>query len=350
MSDVLKLLDAPVPGSIPEDPLAFLASLDRPTAWRVPGRDRSRVRVVTTLLHGNEPSGFLAMQDWFRRGTRPAVDAVCVLANVEAARTHPVFTHRSAPGRRDLNRCFLGPWGDPEGELARAILDLVGDCGPEALLDLHNNTGRNPPYAVGVEPTPHALELTAMFGEAFVWSHLTLGALFEAVRDCPALTVEVGKSGDADADRVARLGMSRFLETDPLFGTISSPRLRVLKMPMRARILPERRLVMAQRRDPHADFTMPDDLDRHNFETIPAGSRIGWVRGEGCPLQLVDEDGNDLAADFFSRRGDELIARRPFIPIMVTVDAAIAASDCAFYVVQDVSHAEPQQVVDGKRA
>jgi hypothetical protein len=348
MSDVLRLLDKPAPGSIPDGPLAFLASLDRPTAWRIPGRDRSRIRVVTTLLHGNEPSGFLGIHDWLRSGIEPAVDSVCVLANLEAARLHPVFTNRSVPKRRDLNRCFLGPWDDAEGKLARSILDLVEDCRPEALLDLHNNTGRNPPYAVGVEPTTQALELSTLFGDAFVWSHLRLGALLEAVEGIPAVTVEVGKSGEAVADRAAREGMGHFLETDQLFGGREPPGVRVLKMPMRACVLPERRLVMAQRPHASADLTMPDDLDRHNFEMIPAGSRIGWVRGEGSPLQLVDEDGNDRAPDYFERCGDELVARRSFMPIMVTVDEAIAVSDCVFYVVHEVSADEAMLAVDRK--
>jgi hypothetical protein len=333
---VLRICDGLGRADIPKDPLAFLESLDGPTAWRVAGRDRSRVRVVTTLLHGNEPSGFLALHGWLCGGRLPAVDAICVIANVEAARLHPAFTHRSVPGRRDLNRCFLGPFEDREGAVARAILDLVGEHRPEALIDLHNNTGHNPAYAVGMEPTRQALALTALFGDRFVWSHLRLGALLEAVDICPAVTVEVGKSGAERADRVARVGAAKFLESESVFHEGDPPAVRVLKMPMRAQIVPECRLVMAQRPDASADFTMPDDLDRHNFESVPAGSRIGWVRGEGCPLRLIDEMGNDRAAEYFERRGGDLVARRAFMPIMITVDAEIAKGDCLFYVVNEV--------------
>jgi len=331
-----------VPLPVPADPLAFLQSLEGATLWRVPGRDRSRARVVTTLLHGNEPSGFLALHDWLRSGVEPAVDAVCILGNVEAARLHPVFTERSVPGRRDLNRCFLGPWGDTEGRLARSILSAIAGCRPEAVIDLHNNTGRNPPYGVGLEPSREALALTALFGDSFVWTRLELGALLEAVEHCPTITVEVGKSGDAEADRVAREGIGRFLSTERLFRVeppdraAEPPPVRVLEMPMRARVPAGLRLAMAQRPDASVDLTMPDDIDRHNFETIPAGSRIGWVRGEGCPLELMDEQGNDRAAEYFERRGEELVARRPFTPIMITVDEEIAASDCVFYVVHEV--------------
>ena len=99
MSDSFRVTDAPAPAEIPADPLSFLESLDGPTAWRVPGRDRSRVRVVTTLLHGNEPSGLLAMHEWLGAGPEPAVDVICVIANVEAAPAPKFSTHFTASTR-----------------------------------------------------------------------------------------------------------------------------------------------------------------------------------------------------------------------------------------------------------
>ncbi len=346
VSDTLRLVEAPAPGEIAEDPLAFLASLGGPVAWRVRGRDRSRVRVVTTLLHGNEPSGLLALQAWLRGGPEPATDVVCVIANVEAASLHPVFTHRMVPDRPDLNRCFLGPFEGVEGGLARAILDLAAELKPEALVDLHNNTGHNPVYGVGTEPTPDILGLCSIFGRRFIWSHLELGALIEAVPHCPALTVEVGKSGEEEANRAALEGLTRFVAAERLFDAGQGARsdavgfdpagVQVLRMPMRAILEPGRRLVMATQPHADADLTMPDDLDHLNFETVAAGTRVGWVRGEGCPLHLIDENGRDRAEEYFARVGDELVARRPFTPIMITVDAKVAASDCLFYVVHAV--------------
>ncbi len=347
MSEVLRVVAAPAPNVIPADPLALLGALDGPVAWRVRGRDPTRVRVVTTLLHGNEPSGLLALQSWLREGPSPAVDILCVIANVEAAKRSPVFTHRTVPGRPDLNRCFLGPFEGVEGRLARAILDLVEAIEPEALVDIHNNTGHNPVYGVGVEPTPEILGLCSMFGTRFIWSDLTLGALLEAVTACPAATIEVGKSGEESANVAALQGLRRYVDAERLFepgdrsadGTalFEPDRVRVLRMPMRATIEPGLRLVMSTVPHADADLTMPDDLDRHNFELVEAGARIGWVKGARAPLRLVDQDGRNRADEYFERRGDELVVRRPFMPIMITTDAAVAASDCLFYVVHDAT-------------
>ena len=98
---------------------AFLQELGGPAWIRVPGRDASRTRVVSTLLHGNEPSGVRAIHAWLRSGARPAVDTAFFVGPVEAARVPPGFAHRTRFGHRDLNRCFLPPFPGSEGELAR---------------------------------------------------------------------------------------------------------------------------------------------------------------------------------------------------------------------------------------
>ena len=146
MSASLRFIDAPSPAELPDGDEAFLDWLGGPTAIRVPGRDPSRTRVVTTLLHGNEPSGMRAIQSWLREARQPAVSAILIVASVEAAKSR----RRALPGRRDLNRCFYGPFeGDAEGRLAREILDAIAQAAPEAVVDVHNNTGHNPAYGVG---------------------------------------------------------------------------------------------------------------------------------------------------------------------------------------------------------
>jgi hypothetical protein len=332
----IRSLSVPAPAALPRDPLALLRSLGGPVRFVVPGADRSRARVVVTLLHGNERSGFHAVHAWLRSGRRPAVDAHLVVANVEAALEPPHFAYRMLPGHRDLNRCFLGPFDDPDGALAAAILAAIREAQPECLLDIHNNTGHSPPYGVGLETTSEALQLVALFGDRFVRSHLRLGALMEAVRDVPSATVEVGRSGDPRADAVATTGLVRFLERDRLFEG-SAPEIRVLEMPMRACLRPGASLAIADEpgeRD--VDVVLLRDLDRHNFERLEAGARLGWARADGdWPLELVDEEGRDRARDYFAIEKGHLIARRPLVPIMITTDVAAAVADCLFYVVRE---------------
>jgi hypothetical protein len=339
MSDALRRIDRPATRDIPASAADFLAALGGPCAILVPGRDRGRVRAVTTLLHGNEPSGFAAVHRWLRDDAEPAVDTLLVIANVEAALAPPGFDHRMLPGREDLNRCFLGPFTSRDGALAQAILQVLREARPEAVLDIHNNSGHNPPYAVGVEPTREALSLAGLFGHRFVWSHLQLGALMEAIADLPSATIEVGRSGDPAADEVAYAGLSRFLASTQLFGAGPPEAMQVLVMPMRVRLQPGTRLAIADAAEPDADLTIQADLDRHNFECIPQDSAIGWAEGTRLPLELIDEAGRDRAAEFFRIEKGQLRTRIPLVPIMITTDPKAAAGDCLFYIVRE--HDEP---------
>jgi Succinylglutamate desuccinylase / Aspartoacylase family len=343
----LRQIERPDPAAIPSDPLAFLSELGGPTAIHVPGRDPSRLRVVTTLLHGNEPSGLRAIVAWLRQPSTPAVDALLIVANVAAALAAPGFGHRMLPGRRDLNRCFLGPFDDPDGALAREILALIGGRASEALIDLHNNTGHNPAYGVGVDPSPAALSLVSLFGRRFVWSQLRLGALMEAIPGRVGVTIEVGRSGDPRADAVALEGLRRFLDREALFEAARPGAVEVLMMPMRVCLRPGVDLVISDARDPEVALTILADLDRHNFERMEEGTPIGWSRDGRLPVELLDAEGRDRAPEYFALEGHLMRTRRPLIPIMITTDPTAAKSDCLFYVVQEAAPALPPGRIPG---
>ena len=182
MTSRLRWLEAPSPASVPQDPEAFLRALAGPSAIRVRGVDPGRSRVVVALSHGNEPSGLRALHAWLRAGVQPAADALLLVPSVEAALREPLFSHRYLPGRRDLNRCFLGPFEGPDGELAAEILRAIEAAKPEAVIDLHNNSGHNPPYGVGPHAGPSELAIARLFSERFVVTRHEIGALLEVVR------------------------------------------------------------------------------------------------------------------------------------------------------------------------
>jgi hypothetical protein len=95
------------------------------------------------------------------------------------------------------------------------------------------------------------------------------------------------------------------------------------------------RLAVADAPDPQADFTLRADIDRHNFEELPAGTRLGWL-GDALPwpLEALGEDGADRSRQLFDRRGDSLETRSVLIPIMMTTDPEAAKNDCLFYAVR----------------
>jgi len=337
-ASVLRVVEPPAaPDAWPETVEGFLRALGGPAWIAVPGHDRSRCRVVSTLLHGNEPSGVRAVHGWLRSGERPAVDTVLFVASVAAALEPPGFAHRTLFGERDLNRCFLPPFQGEAGALAHDVLARVRALRPEALVDLHNTTGHTPPYGVGPRCDPARLALTALFAARYVESDLRLGALIEAIEDeVPSVVVECGMAGEPEPDRVAREGLARFLsaETLPLDPEQTTPpdALSVVTGPIRVGLQPGLELRYAEGPAAGADLTIDADIDRHNFEPVPPGATIGWLGRSGrWPLVATRADGAEVSRDLFRECDGRVEARAGFVPIMMTTDPEIAVQDCIFY-------------------
>ena len=94
---------------------------------------------VSVLLHGNETSGWYAVRRLLRDLPVPARDLLIFIGNVEAAASGV----RTLPGQQDFNRM----WREPQG-IAGEVLRYAGALPLLAVVDLHNNTGRNPHYSV----------------------------------------------------------------------------------------------------------------------------------------------------------------------------------------------------------
>lgn len=338
MSFPLQLLDGPRAADVPADPVAFLRRLGGPAAIRVAGRDRRRCRVVVTLLHGNEPSGLRAVHGWLRAGQLPATDALLVLGGVAAALAEPVLTRRELPGSVDLNRCFgdREPAG-PAREFARAILDLIRRSEPEALVDVHNNTGHNPVYGVAPRVGDAERQLVGLFAGRVVHYDLRLGALVEETPElCPTVVVEAGRAGAPGADAAARRGLDLLLGQDDIVGSgLPVPVLELFSRPVRVEAAPGVSLAYGAGACAGAALTVAEDIDRHNFERLAPGTAMGWLAaGAPWPLVARGADGADCSRELFELVDGRLVTRRELVPIMMTTDPGIATSDCLFYAVE----------------
>ena len=339
VGDRVRVLAAPPPAELARDPEGLLRQLARPSLLRLRGRDPSRVRVVSTLLHGNEPSGIRAVHALLASAFVPAVDVLFFIGAVEAALAPPGLAHRQLPGAGDLNRHWLPPHAGPEGAVARELLALLGEAGPECLVDLHNNTGHSPAYGVGPRAGPRECALVSLFAGRFVASDLALGALVEATAaSFPSVTIECGRAGDEAADRVAAAGLKALLEADEL-PAVEARAIQLFGDPVRVRMRGAARLAVADEPQPGVELSLDPGVDRHNFETLEAGHSLGWVGAEtGLPVEARDAAGRDHSSELFEVRGARLRTRCALIPIMMTTDPAIAVQDCLFYVVAPRPH------------
>ncbi len=323
-----------------EDVTGWLAAAGGPLRVDVPGIDDARVRIVTTLLHGNEPSGVRALHRWLRARPRPATRMVAFVLSVEAALGPPPFAQRARRGARDLNRCFGGAAdADAESALAAELLRQVRELEPEAVVDIHNTSARGPAYAVVTRDDPARRALTTQFASRMVVTDLRLGALIEALEDeVPAVVIECGGASDPDADSVALAGLERLASAPAI---VSGP-VTVLHHPRRVELDPGARLAYAAGPGGNADVTLDADIGRHNFGPAPAGTRLGWLGPRGlAPIRVRAGDGRELRDELLETSGGELRLRRDTQLLMATADVAIATSDCLFYAIPIDAGGEP---------
>lgn len=272
------------------------------------------------------------MHRWLRGGVKPAVDTVLVIASVATALTPPEFTHRHLPDEPDANRCFGRDDSSPVTAQANAMLEKIARVQPEALVDIHNTTGINPPYGVGHGLSTAQLALTHIFASRYMRSELSMATLMEAALPiCPSVAIECGRRGDPDADAVAWSGLEAFLhKTELELHALPPEPMQILEQPHRVIVRPEVELRYGDAPIAGA-LTIQDRIDLHNFHELPAGSRLGWFTGDALPLIALGDRAQDVADDLFELRGAELRTRRRFVPVMVTLDATIARQDCLFY-------------------
>ncbi len=329
---VLKPPYAPLLGESPED---FLEALGGPSWLVVKGTGMGRPRAITTLLHGNEPSGFRALRHWLASDPQPPVDIHVCVASVEAARTSPLFTWRERKGGRDINRAFRAPYEGPEGLLAKEILDRLLKIDPEALVDLHNTSGSGPSFGLAAVVDDQHKRLSSFFTERMVRLGSSLGTLMEATVDSfPSLIVECGGVPDSESDATALRGIAAFAESESLWGGPASEMAEFYEKPTRIKIKEGFQLVYADSKAKDADLTLRNDIDRLNHGVTASGELLGWVGEKGLDVLIPQgpAGGPPIRALLREREGRLETACELKI-LLATTRADIGVSDCLFYLI-----------------
>lgn len=319
------------------DATGLKSLLDGPTLFYLEGM-RQPPLFITILQHGNEPTGFDALQQLlhrYRDGKLPRTVWLFV-GNVAAA----------AQGRRvledqlDYNRAWPGtehPTGS-ETILMRAVVETVTAKPLFASIDLHNNTGRNPHYACINSLDGSFQRLATLFSRTVVYFQQPKGVQSMAMaQHCPAVTLECGKAGeDAALDHAvefvdACLHMHHLPQTSVPAGDIH---LLQTKAIVRVRSGLEFRFGEELG---SCDVVFRPDLETFNFGRLAGGETVGRVRQGGAqPLKVTEETGADITDALLTLSGDKIITRQSLIPSMATRDIDVVRQDCLFYVMEEM--------------
>ena len=301
-------IETALPSALTELPAAALAdALGGPTLFDL-RRAGEPPLFVSVLVHGNETSGWNAVRRL--RSELVASSAMLFVGNVEAARAGV----RALPGRPDFNRVW-DAGESPEAQVANAVAEYVEPAMPRLAVDIHNNTGRNPPYSVVARQDADTLAAARAFAAHALFATLPDG--FQTgrfARFCTAVTVEVGTTDDPLSTDRATSFLRRQLAASP---STQRP----------ADDAPLALFTTVARVTLSDDAVLVPETQRFNFRTAPAGTMLA-KRGT---LTAHAADGADLGELYLRNHSGTTLLKRPSVVAMYTGKIQAARQDCLCY-------------------
>lgn len=311
----------------------FLNQLQGLTVFDIKGKDPSRTRVVTTLIHGNEPSGFIASHLWLLSGQTPTTNVRMIFCNPEAAQQKPIFTRRYIGDCEDLNRYF-GDIKQPDEAVqnrANLIKQEVAAVNPEAVIDLHNTSGLSPAFGVTAKETHGIQALTGIFASMLIYTGLSVGALMEVCFDAPIVTIECGGANEIMSHQVATEGLKAYFTMEDLFAP-QERQVSIHRHPMRVELINDASVGYASHRLLSTDITLIPDIEQFNRQPTPPGEFLGWYHGDGpLPLRAMDDQQVNQIGNLFKVEGGRIYTCQTMQMFMATTNQEIATNDCITY-------------------
>ena len=313
------------------NPQEFLTNLAGPAWLEISGQDSRRRRVIFTLLHGNEPSGLIAIHHLLSSGVRPAMNIGIMIAGVDAALYPPILSHRFIPGEYDLNRCFGDRHLNDQSLLAEEMLGIVNAYNPEMLVDTHNTSSHSDAFCISVHNTKDAAHLAGQFSNHLVILNQVLGTLLEHLDPrLPAITVEFGGFMNESANKLALSCLERFMTVEDFREEDNLPE--VLTHSIRLETQGNLSVAYSSSVSADSDLTVINTIDQLNFRKIPENTTLGWFgTNNHNKLTAPSGSGTDMFETYFMQDDGLLRTRSPMTIFMATTDPAVANSDCLFY-------------------
>ncbi len=274
---------------------------------------------VSTLLHGNETSGWDAVRRFISDCSTASI--VLFIGNVHAAAQNM----RHLPHEVDFNRIWQQqPW---HSELNNLLENYKPWCG----IDIHNNSGPNPHYSVVTDSQVSTLSLATLFSNKVIFTDHTLDILAHSVSSyCPALTIETGTVDDPASEQRAYDFLMRLNDLGSVPNTLQCE--------------PSTYATVGIVKVEHENGSLDDfpefdkSLQQMSFKTLPAGSPFINCLPSGWRVNVLDPAHDlDLTHDFLEFRERRAILKRDVVMSMFTHAPLLAIQDCVCYFLKTTS-------------
>ena len=293
---------------------------------------------ISILLHGNEFSGLEIIQEVLKKykdaqGYTLPRSIWLFVGNIEASSQGL----RRLDNELDFNRAWPGtPEPDaPTAQLIAEVMKKITEDELFAAIDLHNNTGKNPPYGCISVVNEKNKYLSSFFNHIAMVFHTPKGVSTMAFDDiCPAITLECSTPGN-------RLGIDRAVALiDDLMHMDHFPDKPLpshdLQLVQNSAVLKIAENVNFGFEDEKGNFdlTLIENFDRHNFTRLET-SEIFANTTLDKPLIATAEDGTDITNELIRNDNGAISLKKPLMPAMITLDKRIIVQDCLCYLLED---------------
>lgn len=304
----------------------------RPTIFHLSGKHKEPL-FISVLLHGNETTGFLALQKLLLKYSQQQLprSLSIFLGNTEAAS----LGLRRLENQPDYNRTWPGTElvDTDETRIMQEIVDIMRKKKIFASIDVHNNTGLNPHYACINKLDNPFLQLANLFARLVVYFTRPKGVQSGAFAEiCPAVTLECGKPGQQYGVDHAFEYLNSCLHLTQLSNQpVLSQDIAVYHTVAQVMVNQD---ISFSFKNTKSDLFLDKELERMNFTEIPAGTQFGTVFNNRVPLTAKDEKGQIVTENFFSIIDNMLQTTKRIMPSMLTLDERVIRQDCFCYLME----------------
>lgn len=310
----------------------LLEVLGAPTLIHLEGKIKKPL-FVCTLLHGNETTGFYAVQQLLKQyqGNVLPRSLSIFIGNVEAAAQH----QRRLDSQLDYNRIWPGTHysGTPETDMMKTVRNIMRKRKPFASIDIHNNTGYNPHYACVNILNPHCLQLAGMFSNTVVYFTSPRGVQSSAFSDfCPAIVLECGQSGQSDGVTHSLSLLQTVLNLDTI--PEGHPEHINLHHTIARVTIPDRFSISTGN---DADIRLDPELENRNFHLLTAGSTFASIASGNQPQLIANNESNeDVTGELFEVDNNNILLKKDIIISMYTTNETAIRQDCLCYLMERI--------------
>lgn len=300
-----------------------------PVVFHIPGT-KSPAVFLSTLLHGDEWTGFHAIQRYFKQQNRDHLprETFLLFGNSLAAVKNKRFTEEQS----DMNRI----WG-----VDAWTVDLVKKMLEQkifACVDIHNNTGRSPHYSIISKHENTHYNLATLFSPNVIYLETPDTALsIHMSKSAPSITLECGLSDQTHGIehtvnfldglyRLDHIPVKAPAEHDlNLYETLA-----VMKVPENATLSNEHESITS-------DIIIPTSIVNLNFVECEAGTILASsptktpFNLESCHQEARDTEG------LLSLIGTDIVTNDCLVPCMLTEKKDAIIKDCFGYLMRRVN-------------